>query len=118
MFVRVRSGLLSLILIPVLVGFSFQRSLEIIHPIEEGEDGGPQPRHHHPEGPTFDDAAVCGGGIHPSHYCAHSNALTYLEDSAATFGLAIAQHATFLIPLSPDVLETPHVFGRAPPVLA
>lgn len=107
-----RSRRLSLLLVPVLVGFSFQGSLEITHPIEEGL----RARHHHrTDGPTFDDAAVCGGGIHPSHYCAHSNALTYVDDSAATFRLAIGQHAAVSIPLSPDVLETPTVFGRAPP---
>lgn len=115
MSVWARSRCLSLLLVPVLIGFSFQGSLEIIHPIEEGEDG-PQAQHHHQtDGLTFDDAAVCDGGIHPSHYCAHSNALTYLDDSAATFGLTIAQYATFPIPLSPDLLQTPGVFGRAPP---
>jgi hypothetical protein len=117
MFVRARSGLLSLLLIPVLVSFSFQRSLEIIHPIEEGEDGTQARHQHRTDGPTFDDAAVCGGGIHPSHYCAHSNALTDLGDSAPVFRLAVAQRSAFSIPLSPDVLRTSGIFGRAPPAL-
>lgn len=118
MYVWARSGRLSLLLVPLLIGFSFQRSLEVVHPIEEGKEAFRTRHHHRTDGPTFDDAAVCGGGIHPSHYCAHSNALTYLDDSAPTFGLAIAQHTAFSVPLSPDVAETSNVWGRAPPALA
>jgi len=108
-----RHGLLSLLLVPILIGFSVQGSLEIIHPIEEGL----QPSHHHlTDGPTIDDLARCAGGVHPSHYCAHSNALGHLARLPVAFRSLIHRTSALAAPKSPGVRRALNVFGRGPPV--
>lgn len=110
------SRLLSVFLVPALLAFSIQASLEVVHPIEEEQL---RPTHDHvTDGSVFDDGALCGGAVHPTHYCAHSNAFAHLEESPIAFGSRIARNPEILIPGSPDVRRLGHVFGRAPPAFS
>lgn len=109
-----RSGLLSLLLIPVVVAFSVQGALEVLHPFEEGPSAGHE---HTVDGPTLGDIAQCGVGLaHSSHYCPHSNALARLDSPAAAFGFHVEGNRLLPEPVSQDVRPVPTVPGRGPPL--
>ena len=104
----------ALLLVPLLVAFAIQGSLEVLHPIEEARTEGHE---HQSDGPTLGNAAECGvGAVHPPHNCPHSNALARLDkapfhdDSAAARSRVIRPTADPAVPASIAVL------GRGPPV--
>jgi hypothetical protein len=114
MFVSDRSRLLSLVLIPVLVGFSFQGALEVFHPVEEDL---PRGHRHLTDGPTFGDIAECGAGnAHPSHYCPHSGALAGIAKGPVALRPIPHRNPALSGLVSPARRHASGVRGRGPPI--
>ena len=104
--------IVSLLLVPVLLGFSIQGTLEVAHPIEEDPARG---HTHSTDGTTLSDSAECGLGSHPSHYCPHSNALARVAEPALTFQVDLRRNEAHLTVQFPAARLLRDVVGRSPP---
>ncbi len=104
------------LLLPAVLTFAVQSALEVMHPIEEDVDAG----HVHAEsleGPVVHDRDGSGFGEHDHHYCAHANAIAYVQAPAAGFQRVNASGSVYIESRSILVRPFLSVHERGPPLL-
>ena len=103
-----------LLLLPVLLAFSFQWSLEVFHPIEEQSPAG---HDHQNDGKVVHDAGDSNSGEHESHFCAHSSAFAQATLRAAVFSGRDGNTTTASVTQGPVLPQASNVLDRGPPTL-
>ena len=111
---RAHTEKIALLLLPVLLAFSFQWSLEVFHPIEEQIPAG---HDHRSGGEVFHDARDSSLGEHESHFCAHSSAFAQVTLLAAVFSGRDGSTMTTSVPHDPILPQASNVLERGPPTL-
>ena len=105
---------IALLLVPVLLAFSFQWSLEVFHPIEEQIRAG---HDHQNDGKVVHDARDSNFGAHESHFCAHSNAFAQLTLLAAVFSGRAGNTVIASVTHAPLLPQASNIHERGPPIL-
>ena len=115
MFQRAHTKKIALLVLPVLMVFSFQGTLEVFHPIEEQI---PAVEHdHHYDGRVVHDARDSHFNDHGSHFCPHSSAFAQVTLLVGVLsgrdGSAMVSPATH----DPILQQGSNVLERGPPAL-
>ena len=114
MLKRAHTEKIALLLLPVLLVFSFQWALEVFHPIEEQIPAG---HDHQSDGEVVHDARDSNFGEHASHFCAHSSAFAQVTLLAAVFSGRDGNTTTASVTRDPLLPQASNVFERGPPTL-
>ncbi len=114
MLKRAHTEKIALLLLPVLLAFSFQWSLEVFHPIEEQIPAG---HDHQSDGEVVRDARDSNFGEHASHFCAHSSAFAQATLRAAVFSGRDGNTTTASVTQAPVLPQASNVLDRGPPTL-
>ena len=111
---RAHTETIALLLLPVLLTFSFQWALEVFHPIEEQIPAG---HDHQYDGVAVHNAEHSSFGEHESHFCAHSSACAQMTLVAAVFSGRDSATITASVTHAPVVGQASDVRERGPPTL-
>jgi hypothetical protein len=111
---RAHTKKVALLLLPVLLTFSFQWALEVFHPIAEQV---PASNDHQHEGMVIHDTGNSDFGEHESHFCPHSSAFAQMSLVAAVFSGRDGTTITASIIHSPVLGQESNVRERGPPTL-
>ncbi len=114
MLKRAHTEKIALLLLPVLLAFSFQWSLEVFHPIEEQI---PAAHDHQSDGEVVHDAGDSSLGEHEAHFCAHSSAFAQVTLLAAVFSGRDGSTMTASVTHDPILPQASNVLERGPPTL-
>ena len=114
MFQRAHTEKTALLLLPVLLSFSFHWAFEVFHPIEEELGAGHDHQH---DGQVVHDARDSGLGEHESHFCPHSSAFGQVTLRAGVFSGRDGNTITASVNLAPVLPHTLNVRERGPPSL-
>ncbi len=101
----------AILLLPLVLGFSFQWALEVFHPIEEGFS----PSHQHSGSSDLVHATSAGLDGHSPHACPHSGAFAQIRPGGSTavdHKLCMSAAVPFDTPL---LRYASNVFQRGPP---
>jgi len=107
----------ALIVLPAVLAFGFQSSLELFHPIEEARSEVAAHDHFDLAGPSLYDSSHGDPGDHEHHYCPHSNALAYLAGAAHEFGRLGSSTSAESLTEGIPALSVFAVQDRGPPAL-
>ena len=111
MFWRDTNQKIAILLLPLLLGFSFQWALEVFHPIEEGI----APSHQHEGNGNVVHATRERSAGHAPHACPHSGAFAQIGLVGSTFSDRPLCATAPLFPDTPLVRYASNVFQRGPP---
>lgn len=111
MFRRYTNQTIAILLLPLLLGFSFQWALEVFHPIEEGI----APSHQHDGSGNVVHATHDRSAGHAPHACPHSGAFAQIGLLASNFSDSQLWATAPLFPDTPLVRYASNVFQRGPP---
>lgn len=111
---RAHTEKIALLLLPVLLAFSFQWALEVFHPIAEQIQTGPDHQH---DGTVVHDARDSNFGEHESHFCPHSSAFAQVTPRSGVFSGRDLNTITAPVTHAPAVGQASNVRERGPPTL-
>ena len=111
---RAHTEKIALLLLPVLLAFSFQWSLEVFHPIEEQIPAGHDHQH---DGMVIHDAGDSDFGEHEAHFCAHSSAFAQVTLLVAVLSARDGNTLTARVTHDPILSRASNVLERGPPTL-
>ena len=102
------------LLLPLLLGFTFQWALEVFHPIEEQIAAE---HDHQYDGKVGHDTTDSDLGEHESHFCPHSSAFAQVTLRVAVFSVRDGNSMTASLTHDPVLRQKSNVLERGPPIL-
>lgn len=111
---RAHAEKIVLLLLPLLLVFNFQGSLEVFHPVEEQIPTG---HDHQYDGQVVHDTKDSSFSRHEAHFCPHSTAFAQVTLSAAVFSASDASASISLATHDPALPQVSNLFDRGPPTI-
>jgi hypothetical protein len=108
--------LIALLLLPALISFSVQGSLEVLHPIEESRSDIAAHAHGSADPGVREGTPVGMARVHPPHYCPHSNSLAHIGAASVTFVSRIQRTHAEPVRLTSPFRPVTTIAARGPPV--